>query len=43
MLVKVARALKNIFFAIASIYFLIIVLRLLFTENSEEEFGKFKK
>jgi len=43
MLVKVARALKNLFFAIASIYFLIIVLRLLFTENSEEEFGKFKK
>ena len=42
-LVKIARALKNIFFAIAWIYFLIIAIRLLFTENSEEEFWKFKK
>ena len=42
-LVRIAKSLKNIFFTIASIYFLIIVLRLLFTENSEEEFGKFKK
>ncbi|MCD5380805.1 pilin [Candidatus Gracilibacteria bacterium] len=42
-LVRIAKSLKNIFFAIATVYFLIIVLRLLFTENSEEEFGKFKK
>ena len=42
-LVRIAKSLKNIFFAIATVFFLIIVLRLLFTENSEEEFGKFKK
>lgn len=43
LIVRIARDLKNIFFAIASIYFLIIVFKLLFTENTEEESEKFKK
>lgn len=42
-LVKIARDLKNLFFVIATIYFLIIIIRLLLSENSEEEFWKFKK
>lgn len=40
----VAQSLKNIFIALASIYFLIITLKLLFAEwSSDEEFTKFKK
>ena len=42
-LYNVAKDLKNIFFIIASIYLLIIVLRQLFSDNSEEAFWKFKK
>ncbi len=42
-LINIAWNLKNLFFVIATIFFLIIVFRLIFAENSEEEFSKFKK
>lgn len=43
-ILKVAKSLKNIFLALATIYFLITVLKLLFSEwSSDEEFWKFKK
>lgn len=42
-IVKVAKDVKNIFYAIATIYFLVITIRLLFSENSEESFEKYKK
>lgn len=41
-MIKIARDLKNIFFIIAWLYFLIIVLKLLFSEKTEEEVGNFK-
>lgn len=41
-LVSAARDLKNIFFAIASIFFLYLVMRLLFSENGDEDTKKFK-
>ena len=44
LMMNIAQSLKNIFIAIASIYFLIIVIKLLFTEwSSDEEFNKFKQ
>lgn len=42
-LVRIARDVKNVFFIIAWIYFLILVLRLLFWDNTEEESNTFKK
>lgn len=42
-LVRFARDLKNIFFVIATIYFLVITLILIFSSNSEEAVGKYKK
>ena len=42
-LFKIARDLKNVFFAIATIFYLVIVFKVLFADNSEEEFSKFKK
>ncbi len=42
-LLRISRDLKNLFFLIAWIYFLIIVLRLLFSEKSEESVSNFKK
>lgn len=43
-ILKIAQSLKNIFLALATIYFLITVLKLLFAEwSSDEEFKKFKK
>ncbi len=42
-LIKFARDLKNLFYAIATIYFLVIALRLILASNTEEEVGKFKK
>lgn len=42
-LVQFARDLKNLFFLIATVFFLIIVIRLILSENTEEELGKFKK
>ncbi|MCH8518900.1 hypothetical protein LAT59_04020, partial [Candidatus Gracilibacteria bacterium] len=38
-----ARDLKNLFYIIATIFFLVIILRLIFSSNTEEELGKFKK
>jgi hypothetical protein len=44
LMMNIAQSLKNIFIAIASIYFLIITLKLLFSEwSNDEEFTKFKK
>lgn len=43
-ILKVAQSLKNIFLALATIYFLITVLKLLFAEwSSDEQWEKFKK
>ena len=42
-LVRFARDLKNFFFAIATIFYLIIVLRLILSSNTDEELGNFKK
>lgn len=39
----IAISLKNLFYIIAWLYFLILVIKLIFTENSEEEIDKFKK
>ena len=41
--IRIARDLKNLFFIIASLYLLIIVLKLLFSQKSEEEIWNFKK
>lgn len=40
---RIARDLKNLFFLIAWLYFLILVLRLLFSDKTEEEASNFKK
>ncbi len=42
-LFNIAKSLKNIFFVIAWLYFLILVIKLIFTENTDEEAWKFKK
>jgi len=42
-LIAIARDLKNIFYAIATVFFLIICLKLIFAWNTEEELAKFKK
>lgn len=42
-LVKVAKDVKNVFFFIAWLYFLILVVRLIFTWESDEEISSFKK
>lgn len=42
-LIRFARDLKNLFYAVATIFFLIIILRLIFSNNTEEELWKFKK
>lgn len=42
-LVEIARDLKNLFYAIATVFFLVICLKLIFSSNTEEELGKFKK
>jgi hypothetical protein len=42
-LIRFARDLKNLFYAIATLYFLIISLKLIFANNTEEELGNFKK
>jgi len=43
LLVRVAKDLKNLFFVLATLYLFIIVIRLLYTWDSEEWFTKFKK
>lgn len=42
-IISVARDIKNIFYAIATIFFLIISFRFFFSSNSEEAFTNFKK
>jgi hypothetical protein len=42
-LVKIAKDFKNFMFAIATLFFFIITLRLLLAGNTEEELGKYKK
>ncbi|QFR39718.1 hypothetical protein A9Q91_05915 [Candidatus Gracilibacteria bacterium 28_42_T64] len=42
-MIRIARDLKNVFFFIAGLYLVFLVLRLLFAENTEEEAGNFKK
>ena len=42
-LVAIAKDLKNLFFMLATIFLLIIVIKVIFWENSEEEIWKFKK
>ena len=42
-LVKIAEDLKNLFFLLATIFLLTIVIKVIFWENSEEDIGKFKK
>lgn len=42
-LIRIARDLKNLFFIIAWIYFLILVLKLLFWSKSDEDVNSFKK
>lgn len=42
-IITIARDLKNLFFLIAWVYFLILVIRLLFAEKSEDEVWNFKK
>lgn len=41
-LVTWAKDIKNIFFTIAIVFYLIIVIKVLVSENAEEEFNKFK-
>lgn len=43
LLVSVAYSMKSIIFLVAWVYFLILVLKLLYTDNSEEEADNFKK
>lgn len=42
-LIRVARDLKNFFYIVATIFFLVICLRLIFSSNTDEELWKFKK
>jgi len=42
LLVTAAKDLKNIFFLLATIFFLYLVVRLLFSENTEDDTSKFK-
>ncbi len=42
-IIKIAKDVKNVFFALATIYFLIITIKLLFASNSEESFENYKK
>lgn len=42
-LIQIARDLKTLFYAIATVYFLVIVIILITSGNTEEAVGKFKK
>ncbi|PID86474.1 hypothetical protein CSB08_00640 [Candidatus Gracilibacteria bacterium] len=42
-LIRIARDLKNFFYIIATVYFLILVFKLISSGKSEEELGNFKK
>jgi len=43
LLITVAKNLKTIIYIIAGLLLLVMIIRLLFTDNTEEEIGKFKK
>lgn len=40
---KIADSVKKVFYVIASIYFIIITIKLVISDNTEEELGNFKK
>jgi hypothetical protein len=42
-LILFARDMKNLFYAVATVFFLIISFKLIVSNNTEEELGKFKK
>ena len=42
-LIRIAKDIKNLFFILATIFFLVITLKLIFTGNTEEEVENFKK
>jgi len=42
-LIQAAKDLKNVFFALAIIFYLVIVIKILVSDNAEEEWNKFKK
>lgn len=42
-LIRWAKDMKNIFFILASIYLLVLILKLLFLDHTDEEVAKFKK
>ena len=41
--VNIAKDMKNVLFIVASIYFIILILKVLYSDNSEEESANFKK
>lgn len=43
LLLKIAKSMKNLFFVIASIYLIVLAIRLLFSSNTEEELWNIKK
>lgn len=43
LIIRIARDLKNLFFVISWVYFLIIVIRLIFSWKTDEEVANFKK
>lgn len=43
MIVSIAKSIRNIFYILASVYFIIIAIRLITTSNTEEEVQNFKK
>jgi len=43
LLFRIAKDIKNVFFAIASLYLIILIIKILFSNNTEEEVWKFKK
>lgn len=42
-LLQIAKGIKNIFFLIATIYFMVIIIRLILSDKTEEELSNFKK
>ena len=42
-MIRIARDLKNLFFILSWLFFVILILRLLFSEKTEEEVSNFKK
>lgn len=42
-LINIAKSMKNAFFYIATIYFFVLVIKLIFSDNTDEQVWKFKK